>query len=305
MNGRSWGLPILIASVGAALTALVATVAWAQSTDWQYPKQDRQIQRDVQPAQRNDGGTTSTYNDRRNRGGQQDNSRNTAGDFDYYALVLSWSPTHCSQEAGSDDDLQCNRQDGRRYGFIVHGLWPQYQRGYPENCTRTGSSYIPQQMIDRMMDIMPSKKLVIHEYRKHGTCSGLAPFAYFEFLRKEFAEIKIPKRYINPQEAQFIAPQVLIDEFVSLNPALNPDMLAVACGGAGNRLKEIRICLSKTGEPAACGSNENKRRMCSATNMFVPPVRSSQAGAETSESREKALPQQKALPMPRVLPWSD
>jgi ribonuclease T2 len=152
------------------------------------------------------------------------------------------------------------------------------------------------------MDIMPSKKLIIHEYRKHGTCSGLAPFAYFEFARKEFEEIKIPDRYVNPFESQFVSPGDLVDQFLEVNPSMKPEMIAVSCGGAGNRLKEIRICLTKTGEPTACGENENAKRMCRASQMFVPPVRSSRVGAETSEARELAKPKS-PLPMPRVIPW--
>src|SRR5689334_13733545 len=57
-----------------------------------------------------------------------------AGQFDYYALVMSWSPTHCSTPEGEDDAQQCSRRDGRRYAFVLHGLWPQYDRGYPESC---------------------------------------------------------------------------------------------------------------------------------------------------------------------------
>ena len=52
------------------------------------------------------------------------------GEFDYYALALSWSPEHCAIKPA--DREQCSRQ----LGFVLHGLWPQYQRGYPGNGTR-------------------------------------------------------------------------------------------------------------------------------------------------------------------------
>lgn len=287
MNGRFLGWPRLLARLS-AMACAVALLGPAPSS----------------VAQQDDDGIISSYKDRRNRGAEPEYRRNTAGDFDYYALVLSWSPTHCSGPAGADDDMQCNRQDGKRYSFIVHGLWPQYQRGWPENCNRTGSSFIPEQLIDRTLDIMPSKKLIIHEYRKHGTCSGLSPFAYFEFLRKEFSEITIPDKYNNPFESQFVAPGELVNDFLGVNPDLKRDMLAVSCGGAGNRLKEIHICLTKSGQPTACGGNENAQRMCKASAMFIPPARSSRVGAETSEARDKAMPKS-PLPMPRVIPWGD
>src|SRR5262245_26202773 len=59
-------------------------------------------------------------------------ARGNIGDFDYYALSLSWSPTYCTSQVGQNDSQQCG--PGRTYAFVVHGLWPQYERGWPENC---------------------------------------------------------------------------------------------------------------------------------------------------------------------------
>ncbi len=53
-----------------------------------------------------------------------------AGQFDYYLLSLSWAPTYCLTHA--DDGAECS---SKGYGFVLHGLWPQYDAGgYPENC---------------------------------------------------------------------------------------------------------------------------------------------------------------------------
>ena len=40
-----------------------------------------------------------------------------------------------------DDRQQC--APGRRFAFVVHGLWPQYTKGWPEFC-RTRENWIPQ-----------------------------------------------------------------------------------------------------------------------------------------------------------------
>lgn len=226
---------------------------------------------------------------------------NTAGDFDYYSLVLSWSPTHCSESDGADDDLQCNRRDGRRYAFVLHGLWPQYERGYPESCPTRARPYVPQPTIDRMLDIMPSRSLVIHEFRKHGTCSGLTPNQYFDLSDKLFRSITIPQRFKNPYETQFISPDDTIGAFLDENPNLTEDMLAVSCRGSGNRLREVYICFSKDGKPRACGKNEDQRDLCRAQKMFVPPVRSSATGPDSSEARSKAI-EANPLPGPRLIP---
>ena len=196
-----------------------------------------------------------------------------AGDFDYYTLVLAWSPTHCATPEGQDDETQCARRDGRRYAFILHGLWPQYEQGYPESCPTRGRPYVPQPVIDAMMDIMPSKRLIIHEYRKHGTCSGLAPEAYFQTARRLHGSLVVPPQFRNPTEAQFLDPKDVIAAFARANPQLEPGMIAVSCAGPGSRMREVRICFSKTGTPRSCGANEAQGRLCRTSRMHVPPVR--------------------------------
>ncbi len=209
------------------------------------------------------------------RGYEKDyrDNKHIAGKFDYYALVMSWSPTHCATVRKKGYDSQCNPRDGRRYAFVLHGLWPQYNRGFPGNCRIGKRPFVPNDVIDSVQDIMPSRRLTIHEYKKHGTCSGLTPKGYYAVSRKLFSSIKVPQRYILPEKAQFVSPEELSADFIRENPQLRPDMLAISCGGPGNRLKEIRVCFSKKGKPKPCGSNENQRRMCSASKMFVPPVR--------------------------------
>lgn len=239
----------------------------------------------------------------------RETQKNQAGVFDYYALVLSWSPTHCSTTHGFDDDQQCNRADGRRYAFILHGLWPQYEKGWPQNCRTRRKPFVPQPLIDSMLDIMPSDKLIIHEYRKHGTCSGLDPSSYFAFARQLFQSVEVPERYTNPYEVQQVSPDKLKDEIAAANPILGPDMIAVSCDG--NRLREIRICFSKDGNPQSCGANENPRKLCPAREIFVPPVRSTYSGSGsgtgpgtgntgTSSGRETFT--SSPLPMPRLTP---
>ena len=208
-----------------------------------------------------------------NRSDDDTAQRAVPGRFDYYALVLSWSPTYCSSNEGEDDDQQCNRRDGRRFAFVLHGLWPQYERGYPSSCRMSRRPFVPQSTIDGMLDIMPSKRLVIHEYQKHGTCSGLDPQNYYGLARRLFTSIEIPDRFENPFESQLMDPGELRRAFLRANPQLDQSMIAVACQGGG-RLREVRICFGKDGKPRGCGDNENQRRLCSTDRLFVPPSRS-------------------------------
>jgi ribonuclease T2 len=134
-----------------------------------------------------------------------------------------------------------------------------------------------------MLDIMPSRGLVIHEYRAHGTCSGLDPARYFATAHRLFDSINIPQRFRNPFDSQFVAPADIRREFLQANPNFRPDMIAVVCGGADKGLKEVRLCVSKDGQPRTCGQNENQSKLCSADRVFIPPTRS--AASQDSSNR--------------------
>lgn len=225
---------------------------------------------------------------------------NDAGKFDYYTLVMSWSPTHCITAEEGRDDEQCGRLDGLRYGFVLHGLWPQYERGYPESCPIGRKPFVPNDVINRVLDIMPSRGLVIHEFKQHGTCSGLEPQKYFDLSRRLFTGVRIPDRFKNPFETQFVSPQEVEAAFVRANPWLRPDMMVVGCSGPGNRLRDVRICIARDGSGRACGQNEDQRKLCRADQIYVPPVRSTRRDDTMSTS---PLPpkRDRGLPRPHVL----
>ena len=76
----------------------------------------------------------------------------------------------------------------------MHGLWPQYERGYPSYCGPEGRS--PQRRdLDVVEGVMPSAGLARYQWRKHGSCSGLAPSGYFEAVAAAFARIQIPSEF--------------------------------------------------------------------------------------------------------------
>lgn len=93
-------------------------------------------------------------------------AESVAGVFDYYLLTLSWSPTFCLTHK---DDVQCS---GKGYGFVLHGLWPQYAKGgWPESCPPLTTLSAAES--SKGLTLFPTKKLLDHEWSKHGTCSGL------------------------------------------------------------------------------------------------------------------------------------
>lgn len=231
--------------------------------------------------------------------GTQQNRRPEPGVFDYYVLSLSWSPTYCADTGERRKDPQCEPRQGRPYAFVLHGLWPQFERGWPKDCRSADRGYVPRSVADSMLDIMPSDKLVFHEYRTHGTCSGLGVEGYFQLARRLHDKVKIPRRFVGLAEDRFtVAPGELMREFMSANPQIKPDMIAVQCGGPGNRLREVRICFDKAGNFRSCGHNENQGRLCSADRMYVPPIR---PAGEAPPPRSRGTPPHRddLLPGPR------
>jgi len=191
------------------------------------------------------------------------------GHFDFYVLSLSWSPSFCAATVERDFErrspLQCS---GRPYSFVVHGLWPQYEKGFPEYC-QVPARRLNRNIVSSMLDPMPAPSLIYNEWDKHGTCSGLAPRAYFDMIRKARAVVKIPEEYMGLQEPLTVTPGEVTEAFVKTNPGLSADDMAVECGR--KRLTEVRICLSKELQFRACP--EITRRNCRRPQMLMPPVR--------------------------------
>src|SRR5581483_4536671 len=160
----------------------------------------------------------------------QDHRQNAAGEFDFYVLSLSWSPSFCeaaSERGGSSksQQIQCG---GRPYSFVVHGLWPQYERGFPIYCQQPAPR-LDRNIVSSMLDLMPAPGLIFSEWDKHGTCSGLSARSYFETIRKARAVVKIPEQFIDLSVFKAIAPTEIEDAFVKANPGLNNDAIAVTC----------------------------------------------------------------------------
>ena len=199
----------------------------------------------------------------------QDKRQNTPGEFDFYVLSLSWSPSFCegAEERGSGGRSQQAQCGGRPFSFVVHGLWPQYEKGYPEYCQRRIA--LARSIMSSMLDLMPAPGLIYNEWDKHGTCSGLQQRAYFETVRKARAVVKIPPDFLDLTEAKTVAPGDIEDAFVKINPGLTNAAIAVTCNRT--RLSEVRICLSKDLQFRAC--EELDRRACRRDDVVMPPLR--------------------------------
>lgn len=185
-------------------------------------------------------------------------------DFDFYVLSMSWSPQHCSTR-GSNDPLQC--AGDRLYDFVLHGLWPQYEKGYPADCS---TDPIDRATVDSMLDIMPAPGLVRHEWKKHGTCSGMDPKTYYAKARQAFTSVKVPTQYQQPKVQVVSTPAEVRGRFVKDNQGFPKDSVAAVC--SGRFLQEVRICLTKDLKARAC-SAEVLRNQCRTPEIILRPVR--------------------------------
>ena len=193
------------------------------------------------------------------------NTDTAPGQFDYYLLSLSWSPAFCIQQP---DSPECSGP--RRFGFIVHGLWPQNERGWPQNC---GGGDVPDSVVASISDLMPAKKLIYHEWTTHGTCSGLDPQAYFDLVRKARTSVNVPASLQNPSTAIQQPPSAIVDAFMQANPRLPADSVVATCSRQGApRLREVHVCFDKTLGARAC-SADSLKEACRADSVIVPPVR--------------------------------
>src|SRR5437660_9635546 len=197
----------------------------------------------------------------------QDRRQNQPGQFDFYVLSLSWSPSFCEAagERGTPPQQQCG---ARPYSFVVHGLWPQYEKGFPEFCQQPAPR-LDRNIVSSMLDLMPAPGLIFNEWSKHGTCAGPNPRAYFETMRKARAGVKIPEPYIEPTRVLTVTPDEVEEAFVTANPGLTRTGIAVICDN--RRLREVRVCLGKDLRFRDCA--EVDRRACRSKEIVMPPVR--------------------------------
>jgi len=192
-----------------------------------------------------------------------------AANFDFYVLALSWSPDYCAT-GGARDAQQC--APGRSLGFVLHGLWPQYTRGYPSDCA---SDKLPAAVKSRFRGLYPSDALFEHEWEKHGTCSGLTPEQYLSLSKRLKESVVIPEAFRAPAKPVRISTAQFKQSMVTANAGLGESALAVFCSSSGRFLKEMYVCYSRDGKTVACSRELLSRaaRSCRQRDFLMRNVR--------------------------------
>lgn len=190
----------------------------------------------------------------------------TPGEFDYYVLSLSWSPNWCAIEGDARGSDQCDARHD--HGWILHGLWPQYHKGWPDYC-QTAERPPSRGMTEDMADIMGTSGLAWHQWKKHGTCSGLSASAYYALSREAYETITRPDIFRRLDQAVKLPASVVEQAFLENNPGLEADGITITC--RDGHIQEARICLSRDLAPVPCGPDVI--RDCQMRDALFTPVR--------------------------------
>lgn len=164
-----------------------------------------------------------------------------------YTLAASWSPDYC-KTSGDTRSMQCSRRNGR-FGFILHGLWPEAQGGTsPQWCASTP---VPaQEVVRRNLCMTPSPNLLVHEWFKHGTCMTSKPDKYFKVSAILWRSIRWPDADLLSRKEGLTAGD-LRRAFVARNPGWAPEYVGIELSRTG-WLREVRLCYGKDFMPRRC-----------------------------------------------------
>jgi ribonuclease T2 len=189
-----------------------------------------------------------------------------AGEFNYYVMALSWSPNWCEIEGDSKGSDQCDpRHD---HGWILHGLWPQYHRGFPAYC-RTSERPPSRGQTNGMAEIMGTGGLAWHQWTKHGVCTGLNAADYYALSREAYASVTRPEIFRKLTKDVKLPASVVEDAWLKANPELEKDGITITC--KQGHIQEARICLSRDLKPVLCG--QDVVRDCRMKDAVFTPVR--------------------------------
>ena len=170
-----------------------------------------------------------------------------------YTLALSWSPEYCRARGESAEArLQCG--GAGRFGFILHGLWPEGARAgtWPQWCRRP--ALVPERVVRATLCAMPSVALIQHEWEKHGSCGFANAESYFRASRILFAAVRYPD--MNRLSRRDLDAGSFARHFAAANPGLDAAMIRVDTNHRG-WLEGVRLCLDRRFRPQSCPADHN------------------------------------------------
>jgi ribonuclease T2 len=166
-----------------------------------------------------------------------------------YTLAITWAPQYC-RNGGFTPSARFQCGSGNRFGFTLHGLWPDgIGKDWPQYCTAT--DLVPPPVIRGMLCSTPSAQLIQHEWAKHGTCMGTTPAAYFARSSAMYAKLRYPD-----MDALSRRP-LTVGQFAAAFAKSNPGIpaSAVRVTAKSGWLDELWLCLDRRFAYERCKPN--------------------------------------------------
>ena len=168
-----------------------------------------------------------------------------AGQFDYYLLSLSWAPNYCAEHP-NDRSSEC--RIGGHHTFVLHGLWPQASNG-PPPMSCSNASPVAADTVDHMLNFMPTRSLIQHEWQKHGTCTGLSAQDYFAQAENAYTHVQVPQQYRSLNQGQQFDVSEVEKSFAEANSAPR-EAFRVSC--YAGELVRLEVCVDKNLQYRSC-----------------------------------------------------
>ncbi|MGN6375287.1 MAG: ribonuclease T2 family protein [Sphingomonas sp.] len=158
-----------------------------------------------------------------------------------YTLAIRWTPEFCHMHGQSAESrFEC--ASGNRFGFTLHGLWPDgVGKVWPQYCRDTG--LLPHRVIAAHLCANPSVQLTQHEWAKHGTCTSDTPAQFLSRSRRLYARLRYPNMDALSRRGGLTVGQ-FETALAHANPGLSPNMMRVTANRDG-WLEEVWLCLGK------------------------------------------------------------
>jgi ribonuclease T2 len=165
-----------------------------------------------------------------------------------YTLALSWTPQYC-RERGDRETAALQCRGGNRFGFVLHGLWPDGAgRDWPQYCRPV--ELLSEATIRRNLCVTPSVQLLQHEWAKHGSCMKTDADGYFRQATALYGRVRYPDMGALSRRRTLTA-GALAAAVARANPGLQPNMLRITTE-RGGWLDEMWICLDLNFRYARC-----------------------------------------------------
>ena len=117
--------------------------------------------------------------------------------------------------------------------------------------------------------IMGSGGLAWHQWKKHGTCSGLSARDYYRLSREAYAHINRPALLRKLTKPVQLPAKVIEQAFLEANPTLGANEITITC--KSRHIQEARICLTRDLQPRKCSFQT--ARDCTLSNATFHPIR--------------------------------